>query len=72
MAKIKMSRTERLLKYLKAGHSVTGAIAFRKFHLYRLSEYVRRFRAKGYPIVTTMVTAGGITFASYRLNSNKK
>lgn len=69
---MKSSRTERLLKHLQKGGKITGKTAMSKFGLYRLSEYVRRYRLKGYNVVTSMVTRGGITYASYAIDSDKK
>ncbi len=43
-------------KHLEETGAITGAIAFTKLNVYRLSEYIRRLRRDGMTINTTMET----------------
>ena len=51
-----MSRQEaQVLNYLRTHEFITGVLALRDIHVYRLSEIVRRLRARGYKIITVIV-----------------
>lgn len=51
-----MAQKEIIRKHLENKGTITGAIAFTKLNVYRLSEYIRRLRAYGMDIVTVMKT----------------
>jgi len=53
-----MAKTDkdRVKEYLLCEGQITGAIAFTKLRIYRLSEYIRRLRDEGMTIQTVMKT----------------
>jgi len=51
-----MAQKEIIRKHLLKKGKITGAQAFVKLGIYRLSEYIRRLRADGMDIVTVMKT----------------
>jgi hypothetical protein len=51
-----MVQKEIIRKHLEKKGSITGAVAFTKLNVYRLSEYIRRLRGDGMDIVTVMKT----------------
>lgn len=58
-------------KHLEKKDSITGAIAFTKLNVYRLSEYIRRLRSDGMDITTIMKADRntGKSYAVYTHNS---
>lgn len=51
-----MAQKELIKKYLLKKGRITGAIAFTKLGVYRLSEYISRLRNDGMDIKTVMET----------------
>lgn len=49
-----MAQKELIRKHLEKKGKITGAIAFTKLNVYRLSEYIRRLRGDGMDIVAIM------------------
>lgn len=60
-----LSKTQKLLNYLKRGGSITGNTAMSRFHIYRLSSCILRYRRKGVNVVTQKVTYRGEEYAKY-------
>lgn len=58
------SKTERLLAHLKAGKPITGATAYSRFGIYRLSSVIHRAR-KFMHIGRKMFSKNGDQFAKY-------
>ncbi len=52
---MKRKQTDIILADLKRGWKVSGKTAYERHSIYRLSEIIRKLRAKGYDIKTTMV-----------------
>ncbi len=52
---MKRKQTDIILADLKRGWKVSGKTAMDRHGIYRLSEIIRRLRAKGYEIETTFV-----------------
>ncbi len=48
-------QTDIILADLKRGWKVSGQTAYERHRIYRLSEVIRKLRAKGYEIETTMI-----------------
>jgi len=63
------SRHAKILNYLKTHGTITGAQAWKMFHVYRLSSVIYRLRNKGYEIETEMIEDpnGMGKYARYRL-----
>lgn len=61
------AQTERILAHLAAGRAITPLQALEKYNCWRLSGRILDLRRRGHSIVTTKVTRGGKTFASYTL-----
>lgn len=61
-----MSKTAKLLKYLKAGKTITPWKAWNVFHIYRLADVIYKFRRRGIKIDTIEVTRNGEKFAKYK------
>ena len=51
-----MLQKQTIRKHLEQYGTLTGAKAFTKYNVYRLSEYIRRLRADGMEISTIMET----------------
>lgn len=71
-----MTQTEKILKYMKSGESITQAEAVTEFGCYRLSARISDLRHEGYDIRRDMVTRKNrygepVTFASYRLEATE-
>lgn len=67
------SQCDLLLQYLKEHGSITGAEAFEKLGIYRLSARIADLRAEGYVIETvykhkTNKKGGNVTYGEYRLH----
>lgn len=52
---MKRKQTDIILADLKRGWKVSGKTAYERHSIYRLSEVIRKLRAQGYQIETTMV-----------------
>ena len=64
----KATQTQKVLKYLKKGHTITSMDAFRKFHATRLSDIIFRLRKRGYKITSHReISKDGATYARYEL-----
>ena len=62
-----MSQTNEILKFLKAGRTITPIIALNLFGCMRLAARILEIRDMGYNVLTTTITANGKRFAGYRL-----
>jgi hypothetical protein len=62
-----MSQNSAILKYLRAGHSLTPLDALRRFGCLRLSGRIKNLRDAGHRILTQMVSVGGKRVARYRM-----
>jgi len=62
---------ELVREYLQKKGKITGAIAFTKLNVYRLTEYIRRLRNDGMDIITVMKTDRntGKEYAVYTLSN---
>lgn len=62
------TQTQKVLKYLKKGHTITSMDAFRKFHATRLSDIIFRLRKRGYKITAHREKSkDGTAYARYEL-----
>ena len=59
-----MSKTQKVLKHLQLGKTITGLQAISKFGLYRLSDSIHKLRNRGHNIVTEEV--GEERYGRYR------
>ena len=67
-----MTKKQKIKTHLLNGFSITGKTAMAKpFNLYRLSSVIHVLRNEGLKILTTMITKGDVTFASYRITKGK-
>lgn len=66
--KSKASQNSRILRYLMKGKSLSPLQALKMFDTWRLARCIGDLRKEGFPIVTTMVTVKGKTFARYTLD----
>lgn len=60
------TQTDRILRYLKSGRSLTPIGALSRFRCFRLAARVRDLRRAGVSVKTQMVKRGGKSYASYR------
>ena len=56
-----MTQSERLLRYLNTGRTITAATARREFGMRRLSARINELRSQGYCIYTNR-TANGVNY----------
>ncbi len=61
------SQERQILRHLATGRPLTQLTAWKRFRCFRLSGRIFDLKRDGHDIVTTRVTRGGKTFASYRL-----
>lgn len=63
-----ISQRERVLQYMKQGHSISQKEAIEMFGAYRLSSIIYRIREEGYNVITvpTKDKVGGI-YATYKI-----
>ena len=68
------SRHVKILNYLKQNGTITGAQAWKMFHVDRLSSVIYRRRNKGYELETIMIEDpnGNGKYAMYRLDKDKE
>jgi len=62
------TKTDKVLTYLKSGHSLDFPKAIGLWGHIRLSDVIHRLRKKGWPIYTQIVKNGDVAFAIYRLS----
>ena len=62
-----MSQKDKILRFLKCGHSISPYEAMEVFGCYRLAARINELRNEGYPIVTVMESAHGKRWAEYHL-----
>ena len=62
-----MSQTNQILKFLKAGRTITPIIALNLFGCMRLAARILEIRDMGYNVLTTTIAANGKRFAGYKL-----
>jgi hypothetical protein len=71
--KINKTQTERILKHLESGKSLTQMQALNLFDSFRLSGIIHRLRRRGYLINTKMIRVdSGKYIAEYSLKREKK
>jgi len=61
------SQTEKILYWLKLGHSITPIDALKMFGCFRLSGRIHELKIKGYDIKTNMIEMQDKKFAEYSL-----
>ena len=61
------SQTEKILYWLKLGHSITPIDALKMFGCFRLSGRIHELKSKGYDIKTNMIEMQDKKFAEYSL-----
>ena len=68
-----MGRNRMVLEHMREHGSITGAEAWKNFHLYRLSSVIYRLRNEGHEIDTLMVEdESGVKYAKYILTKDKE
>ena len=60
-------QTEKILQWLKLGHSITPIDALKMFGCFRLSGRIHELKSKGYDIKTNMIEMQDKKFAEYSL-----
>ena len=63
-----MTQETKILNFMLKGNSITPIEALRKFNCWRLSGRIFDLRYQNFPIITTMITKGKRTYASYSIN----
>lgn len=63
----KLTQRSSIFRHLRSGKRLTPLDALRKFGCLRLAARISELRLLGWPIVKTMVSVNGSTFARYRL-----
>ena len=61
------SQTEKIIQWLKLGHSITPIDALKMFGCFRLSGRIHELKSKGYDIKTNMIEMQDKKFAEYSL-----
>ena len=61
------SQTEKIIQWLKLGHSITPINALKMFGCFRLSGRIHELKSKGYDIKTNMIEMQDKKFAEYSL-----
>lgn len=59
-----MTQKEKILEHLKNNNEITSWEAIEKYHITRISEYIRQLRKEGYLITTERQAEG---YGIYRL-----
>ena len=61
------SRSQRLLRHLLTGRTISGGQAFTRFGIYRLSAIIHLFRNQGFTIEMKMINRKGTKYGVYKL-----
>ena len=62
-----MTQSQLILGHLQKYGWITPMAALQLFGCFRLAARIEEWRKKGYPIKTTMVSNGDVTYARYTL-----
>ena len=68
--KIKVSKTQLILKHLKRGAGITPMQAWEKYGVYRLSSVIHSLRKRGFKIQTEIRAYNGSDYAYYIMRRN--
>ncbi len=64
----RITQTQKVLEYMKSGHTITSWEAIQKFHATRLSDIIFRLRHGGHEIITHKERSkDGTNYARYEL-----
>ena len=63
----KKSRSQKLLRHLLTGRTISGGQAFTRFGIYRLSGIIHYFRGQGFTIEMKMINRKGTKYGVYKL-----
>lgn len=61
------SQNQKILTWLRLGHSITPIDALKMFGCFRLSGRIHKLKSKGYDIKTNMIEMNDKKFAEYTL-----
>jgi len=67
-----MSQNREILRYLKAGHSLTPIDALAIFKTFRLASRISDLKKEGHPIKSTLIHDGDKYYASYKIEEKKE
>lgn len=63
-----MNQSDRILKHLSTGRSITPLSALNRWGCFRLAPRIRELREAGYRIETHIIKRGGKRYAGYMLD----
>ena len=66
-----MGQTERILKYLQEGNSITPLEALKRFGSMRLGARIYELKQQNYHITTKIISSNGKHYAKYTLEKDK-
>ena len=61
------SQTEKIIQWLKLGHSITPIDALKMFGCFRLGARIHDLKQKGYEIKSELIERDGKRFAEYSI-----
>lgn len=69
--KPKVTKKEKVLRHLQAGHTITPLEALAMFKAYRLADIIYQLKKAGHDIKTTIKYHNGSNYAEYELVRTK-